>query len=65
MSQPAHGVQCMERRTDKAKRGTMITYEQFKEFHNAIGGSSEPPIFFDEKCEEGYMIIKYNDGPTF
>ena len=55
----------MERRTDKAKRGTMITYEQFKEFHNAIGGSPEPPIFFDEKCEEGYMIIKYNDGPTF
>ena len=50
---------------DEAKRGTMITYEQFKEPYNAIGGSPEFPIFLDGKCEEGYMIIKYNDGPTF
>ncbi len=43
----------------------MIIYEQFKELYNAMGGSPEPSIFFDGKCEEGYVIIKYNDGPTF
>lgn len=43
----------------------MITYEQFKELYNAIGGSPEFPVFFDEKCEDEYMIIEYDDGPTF
>ena len=43
----------------------MITYEEFKELYDAIGGSAEFPIFFDEECEGEYMIIKYDDGPTF
>lgn len=43
----------------------MITYEQFKELYDAIGGFPEFPVFFDEKCEDDYMIIKYDDGPTF
>ena len=43
----------------------MITYEQFKELYDAIGGSPEFPIFFDEECEDEYMLIKCDDGPTF
>lgn len=45
--------------------GSIITYEQFKELYDAIGGSPEFPVFFDEKCEDEYVIIEYDDGPTF
>ena len=43
----------------------MITYEQFKELYDVIGSSPEFLVFFDKKCEDEYMIIKYDDSPTF
>ena len=43
----------------------MINYEQFKELYDAIGGEPEFPISFEDNPDDEYMIIKYDDGPTF
>ena len=43
----------------------MITYGQFKELYDAIGGEPEFPLCFEGRPDDEYMIIKYDDGPTF
>ena len=43
----------------------MITYEQLKKLYDAIGGGPEFPVYFEDNPDGEYMIIKYDDGPTF
>ncbi len=42
----------------------MISYEEFKRYYNC--GKREPEFYFIfEDSQKEYMIIKYDDGPTF
>lgn len=42
----------------------IVSYESFKKIYDAMPGEPEFCIEFEDKNEE-YMIIKYDDGPTF
>ncbi len=41
-----------------------VTYATFKKIYELFPGEPEFCIYFEDKDDE-YMIIKYDDGPTF
>lgn len=46
------------------EKGIMFSYEVFKRIYDNTPGEPEFTIYFCN-CHEEYMIIKYDDGPTF